>query len=63
MRTRIDRRKIAKEVKSKIESEKRGRVTLYLNLKLYEGFQTACEKDGIPASTAVEQLLKAYIES
>jgi hypothetical protein len=56
---KINARKILKDIED--ERGKSGRVTIYVNLELYKRFQKACGKGN--ASPAIEQMMKAFIES
>lgn len=58
---KVSASKLLKQIKDERESNRRGRVTFYVNLKLYEAFQKACGNEA--ASAVVEMLMKEFIES
>lgn len=58
---KISASKVLKKVKEEREANKRGRVSLYLNLRVYKKFQMACGKE--PASSVIEALMSEFIES
>jgi hypothetical protein len=59
MKVNANASKILKQIKDEREANKRGRVTFYLNEKLYADFQKACK--GEPASSVIEMLMRDFI--
>jgi hypothetical protein len=58
---KVNAKNVIKRINQDEDENKRGRVTLYLNLKTYEAFQKACGDKA--ASTVIEWLMKDFIES
>ena len=58
---KVNAKNIRKRIERDEEENKRGRVTLYLNLKTYEAFQRACKDKA--ASTVIEILMQDFVES
>lgn len=56
-------KRIVKKVKDDLSEDKKGRVTLYLNLRLYKEFQKAAKVNGLPASTIIEKLIEEFVSS
>ena len=61
--TKIKQSKIVREIRQSLEREKRGPVTLSLNLSLWEKFKSACKQEGLPASAVAEKLMEEFIAS
>lgn len=56
---KIDSKKIIKDSK---DETKKGRVTLYLDLELYERFKKICDSSNTSSSRVIEELMKAFVE-
>jgi hypothetical protein len=60
---RANAKRIVKQVKTNLDENRSGRVNLYLNLKTYKSFKAACERQGLPASPVIEELMREFIKS
>ena len=58
---KINAKNVIKRIEQDEEENKRGRVTLYLNLKTYEAFKKACKDKA--ASTVIELLMRDFLEN
>ena len=63
MYMKTNKKSVLKKIKDEEIASKSGRGTLYLNLRVYDAFKAACEKEGYPASVVVEKLMEDWISS
>ena len=58
----VNAKALINKLKLKGESD-RGRVGLYLDKNVYKRFRTLCQREDIPVSQALEELMKDFLES
>lgn len=59
---KIDGKEILERL-AKAKKDDRKKVSLYLSEGLYEEFKKQCERGGVPASQAMEELMRVFCES
>lgn len=63
MKQSIKASRIVQKVRKDLEQDKRGPVTLSLNLSRWRAFKKACKAQGIPASVVAEKLMEEFVGS
>lgn len=58
---KINQKTFVKQLKELKEKQKRGAVSLSLNLALWERFKAECDKHGESASAVTENLMRAFL--
>lgn len=60
---KINAKKIIKKINEDKVDNERGPYTQYFNKKLYGQFKNACEGQGVPTSTVLEELMEEFLRS